>query len=164
MTNIRLVATRESQEEVNRLAQFFERLARGPGAREREKVADAIRRGFQENFTRQRAGDGAPWAPLAPATVRQRRAWGFAGRRPILVRTGRYRASFVSRYGDAHYSSFQASGRRWVWEEGSVSYLAPWHELGTSRMPARPVTPLSRRSEDRIGNTLDLIFEQISPK
>jgi hypothetical protein len=146
---------------VARLGAAFTQLAQtGPGAANVAKVAGAVRQGLQENFTIEGAASGARWAPLAARTVKQRRKLGFAGAHMILVRTGGYRASFGQPGAPGHVSEFAASGGRWTWREGSEDYRAKWHELGTPKMPARPVTrAISTAAENRIQSTFDFILD-----
>lgn len=80
-------------------------------------------------------GDRGDWTPLADWTVNERRAQGYGGEHPILIRTGRYLASF----------QIDASG----YAEGEVAIKSddPRFETlnqgGTTedghRVPARPV-------------------------
>lgn len=73
------------------------------GPREAELVADAARQGLAQNFTRETAPDGTPWAALAQRTQAER-ARGIDRRgipfrvgkaHPILRRTGDLRDSFI---------------------------------------------------------------------
>jgi phage gpG-like protein len=131
-----------------------------PGNAQKRSVADAIRRGFQDNFTTQGAAAGTPWRALAPSTVLQRRRLGYAGSNPILVRGGGYRSSWVSD-GSDHYSSVRQQGGYTIFEEGSESPLARFHERGGARLPARPVSMLGDGSEVRIVDTIELMIGQL---
>lgn len=157
-----LRADAETRANVNRLAEFFDRLAgAGPGAGNVEKVAGAVRQGFQEVFETEGRAGGRVWAPLAARTVKQRRRLGFAGNHMILVRTGRYRTAFLQRGGD-HVSEFSIHFGTWFWHEGGEDWRTRWHELGTTRMPARPVTTnLSRRSDERLASLFEHIFGEL---
>jgi len=130
-----------------------------PGSSQKRSISDAIRRSFQDNFTRQQSGGGA-WPALAPSTVLDRQKKGFAGSNPILVRTGGLRASWVSE-GSNHYSSVRSSGGQTVYEEGSQHPLAQFHEAGTSRIPARPVSLLGDSQEQRIVDVIEFMILQI---
>jgi phage gpG-like protein len=140
------------------LERLIDKISR-PGNGQTRMIADGIRQQFQTNFTRQGSGAGS-WAPLAPSTQVQRRAQGFAGNRPILVRRGDYRKSFVDRGGD-NYESIQTTGFGLVIDVGSNDRRAPWLERGTSRMPARPVTLLDDGQENRLMDLLDFVVDQI---
>jgi phage gpG-like protein len=140
------------------LIRLVDRIA-NPGSAQKRSVSDAIRRSFQDNFTRQQSGNGS-WAPLAPATVLDRQKKGFAGSNPILVRTGGLRASWVSE-GANHYSSVRSSGGYTVFEEGSSHPLAQFHEAGTSRMAARPVSMLSDSQESRIVDVIEWVISSL---
>lgn len=140
------------------LERLFQRIER-PGRGEVAKIAGAIRQGFADNFTSESSGQG-PWAALAPATVAERIAQGYGGDHPILRRTGSLRASFVQPGGD-HIERFTGMGGGWLLEVGSQHENAAFHEHGTRRMPARPVTPLSVQAEGRITSTLHYVLDQI---
>ncbi len=141
------------------LLRLVDRIA-NPGSAQKRSVASAIRQGHQDNFTTQGSASGTPWRTLAPATVIDRQRKGFGGSGPILVRSGRVRAAWVSE-GGGHYGSFRQSGGYSVWEEGSDDPIARLHETGTARMPARPVSLLGDRSEQRIVDVIDFMIEQI---
>lgn len=140
------------------LERMFRRIQR-PGRGEITKVAGAIRQGFADNFTSESSAEGA-WKPLAAATVAERIAQGHGGEHPILRRTGSLRASFVQPGGD-HVERFTGQSGGWVLEVGSQHENAAFHERGTHRMPARPVTPMTQQSEARINATVDYILDQI---
>lgn len=131
------------------------------GVGERRMIADQVRRGFQDNFTRQRAGDGAPWAALALVTQAERRRKGFAGARPILVRTGEYRAALVNPNHPLHYSKHGPLVAGLYLEEGAEGRLVTYHEGGTRRMPARPATALGKAARERIGRTIDDVLQRV---
>lgn len=130
-----------------------------PGSSQKRSISDAIRRGFQDNFTRQQSGDGA-WARLAPSTVLDRQKKGFAGNNPILVRSGGLRASWVSE-GANHYSSVRSSGGMTVYEEGSTHPLAMFHESGGGRLSARPVSLLDDSQEQRIVDVIEWVISSL---
>jgi phage gpG-like protein len=140
------------------LTRLVDRIA-SPGGAQKRSISGAIRRSFQDNFTRQQSGNGA-WARLAPSTVLDRQKKGFGGSGPILVRSGGLRASWVSE-GSNHYSSVRSSGGITVYEEGSIHPLARFHEAGTSRMAARPVSLLSDSQESRIVDVIEFMILQI---
>lgn len=129
-----------------------------PGNRQTRAIADAIRQQFQANFTRQGSGNGA-WRPLAPATVADRRRQGYAGNRPILVRRGDLRRSFVERGGDNYERIWQSPVGLTI-ESGSDDPRAIFHERGTSRMPAREVVPLDDAQEAAIVRLIDFVIDQ----
>lgn len=130
-----------------------------PGNGQTRAIVDGIRQRFQENFTRQGSGAGR-WAPLAPSTQLQRRAQGYAGGSPILVRSGNYRQSFVGRGGDSHERVWQSPIGLTI-EAGSNDRRGRWLELGTSRMPARPVTLLDDAQEANLTRLIDFVVGQI---
>ncbi len=124
-----------------------------PSLADREHLEAVIRATFGENFSRQASGDGA-WPPLAPSTVADRLRRGF-GPGPMLVRSGRYRRSWLG--GPASTSTYAQRGDGFRLLVGSASELAPWHELGTERMPARTVATF----DDRQLNSLAMTVEQM---
>ena len=121
-------------------------------------IADGIKQQHQANFTRQGSGNGA-WRPLAPATVADRRRQGYAGNRPILVRRGDYRRSFVERGGDNHERIWQSAVGLTI-ESGSNDPVSELHERGTSRMPAREVVPLDDAQERALVRLIDFVIDQ----
>lgn len=120
-----------------------------PSNTQRREVSDAIRAGFAANFASQGSARGA-WATLAPATIRDRIRRGF-GASPIRVRTGKGRSGFVERGHPDHVENVSTISQGVLYEVGSSDQtVSLFHETGTSRMPARPVTPLSDEHEQRI--------------
>lgn len=154
---IRLVATAESRN-ATELMGILRRM-REPDAEVSEGLGERIREGFAESFAGERAGTGKAWNPLAPSTVRERLRLGYGGAHPILVRSGAYRESFLSRGNGDHLHRLQVSAEGWTLEEGSTDYRVHWLEGGTATIPERPVTILSREAEERLGNFLDGAFD-----
>jgi hypothetical protein len=150
---------------VQELVDALERTSR-PGSRQRRAVADAVRQGLHDNFLRQASGDGPGWAPLALSTILDRQRQGYPGTRPILVRSGSYRAHFIERDDPGHVEEFRQGSGGWSLEVGPDEGADPrviFHEEGTVFMPARPASMLSRSSEERIGNVLDWVYDAILP-
>lgn len=147
----------------------FVRQIVNPGSNEMNKVGDAVRLGFQENFSGEKEGDGSKWQPLAPRTQAQRHYLGFAQQHPILVRTGSYRASFVQRNGPDHIEELTTTGDGWELVVGSRDRRAGLLEYGGNTVinghvvyvPPRPVRFLSEQAEQRITSTLEYMLEQI---
>lgn len=84
------------------------------------------------------AGQFGAWPQLAESTQDERERLGFSPNDPLL-RTGELQASI----------SHETRGLEA--EIGSTSEIAPYHELGTSKMPARPVLgPALVRNLDKI--------------
>lgn len=140
------------------LERLIDRIAR-PGNNQQRAITDGIRQQFHRNFTRQGSGAGQ-WAALRPMTVRQRVEQGYAGQRPILVRSGRYRASWVGRGGD-NYERIQRSSFGITFDVGSNDDRADELERGTSRMRARPVSLLDDEQEAQLVRIIDYVVEQI---
>lgn len=76
--------------------------------------------------------NGRRWAPLSPPYAVKKKAAGFSG--GILTRTGRLRRSF---------RTIRVTKNRLVF--GSRLDRAAWHQHGTRKMPARPITNGGRR-------------------
>lgn len=131
-----------------------------PGPRQRRMIGGAIRQQFQSNFSNQRSGNG-PWPALAPSTVADRRRQGFAGNRPILVRTGSLRSSYVDEGSSDHSSRVFRAGGFTVYEEGTLSDVARYHERGGARLPQRSVTLLDDGQENRIFQIVELMVQQV---
>jgi hypothetical protein len=140
------------------LERLIDKISR-PGNGQTRAIVDAIKQRFQENFTRQGSGAGR-WAPLAPSTREQRRAQGYAGGSPILVRSGDYRQSFVGRGGNSYERVWHSPVGLTI-EAGSDDSRGRWLELGTSRMPARSVTLLDDGQEDALARLVDFVVSQI---
>ena len=150
------------------LIEFVNRVE-NPGGGERAKVATAITRGFAENFSNEQSGDGRKWEPLANWTVQERRDLGFAGEHPILVRSGRYRASWIQENAPGHVEVFEKTGTGWLMDVGSaddrVEELSEGHSDFVGRpMPPRPVLPLSAKAEAGLGDVLDFVIDEIAKR
>lgn len=122
-----------------------------------DQIDAAVRSGMGENFAGESSAAG-PWAELADSTQRQRSALGYSPAHPILVRTGDYRAAFVSAGSSDHAVLFERTGEGWRVVIGSEDKRVPWLEGGTRTIPARPATLLEGRAEDRIGRVIDAIM------
>lgn len=85
-------------------------------------------------FDEARSPDGVPWAPLSPATVRQKQRRGYPA--SPLVRTG------ALREGETSYGLFQSRGTRTI--------------------PARPFEGISEQAADRMAEAVaDWAREQL---
>lgn len=124
-----------------------------------DAVDAAVRTGILENFSGERSAAG-PWAQLATSTQRQRAALGYGPAHMMLVRSGDYKADFVSPGGE-HSVQFERTATGWRVSVGSADKRVPWLEGGTRRIPARPATLLEGRAEDRIGRAIDAIMRSI---
>lgn len=155
-----MISLEPTAESLHDLNEFLQRLTDlgDPPPHAVESVQDAIRAGFAQVFASEGAAGEAPWAQLAEATQRERQRLGFPPAHPILVRTGDYRASFTDAGHADHISEWSAGAGVWRIAEGSSHPLAQFHELGTSRMPARPATRLGAQLEAQIGAALDQLF------
>jgi hypothetical protein len=152
----------QDKAELRELATFLERLGTMPPPASRKAVADTVRQGYLENFRTESAA-GVPWAPLAPATIKDRIRRGYPGPRPKLVREGDYRRSWTQPGGDNVEEWHQGEGW-WNVVVGSTDYRVPFHELGTNRMPARKVNRLSRQMMTYIYYRIENYIRQQEPK
>lgn len=147
---------------VENLDRLLRRIA-NPGRGEVEKVADVVRQGYQGVFTNQGGASGA-WRALAPMTVIDRIEKGFAGNRPILVRTGRLRASFVQRGATDHVDDYSTTSEGWELEVGSNDERSHDLHFGTRRIPARPIVDLSPEAEERIASVIDFVIGEMTKR
>lgn len=92
------------------------------------------------------------WPQLAPFTQADREAQGFTPNDPLL-RTGDLRESVMRRH-----------GIRWA-EVGTDDPVMIYHELGTWRMPPRPVFgPVVTQQAEQFRNLIDLNMRSILEK
>ena len=84
---------------------------------------------------------GGTWAPLAAATVAERRRLGYGGEHPILFRTGALAQSLASR--GAPGNVFEVSAT--TLEVGTEIAYAGYHQRGTRKMPRRPIVGFTWR-------------------
>ena len=120
------MSLRESGDSLDRLVAELERFERdGPdrALRAMRGAGDSL---IREGFDRSRAPSGVPWRPLKRGPSKRR-----PGRRP-LVKTGALRAW-------ASHGVIVGSSATW-----DTSRVGAFHQLGTSRMPARPFLPPGR--------------------
>lgn len=90
-----------------------------------EQIGEALKSNLAMCFREEKSPDGINWAALDPKTIRQRRN----GSSEILNDTGTLRKSF------AHVAT-----NSFV-EVTTDPMYAPFHQFGTSKMPARPFFP-----------------------
>ena len=100
-----------------------------------------------ESFAQQASPAGA-WAPLKPATIRERVRQGYRPG-PTLQRTGDLALSITSRHG-AGASGF-GSGN-FLAEAGTNLVYAATHQFGRGDIPARPFLALWPEHEQRIAD------------
>lgn len=146
----------------------------------RRKIADGVTQAFQENFTTEGGASGEPWPALAPRTVATRRILGWSPRRPILVRTGKYRHSFVER-GGQHIEDISSNSdgitfdigselANRIHERGGVTNIpsmqegrSGWMNVGGARnvfVPKRSVLGLGDGQEQRLIRIIDFVVDQ----
>ena len=157
---IRLVPDAESKRQLD---EFLDRLEHIPRrmAEQDEPIREAIRRGFALNFDRESAGNGPRWAPLSEATNDERERLGYPREHPILVRSGRDKASFVDPTADGHVEAQGVSDIALLIEEGSGDIRVGTLELGWVNIPPRPVLGLNFVAEDEIGDEISAVLDRL---
>ena len=139
------------------ITQWIRRVAR-PTQNEQGQVDRIIRRAFAKTFSGQ--GGDVGWLSLAESTVAARQLAGYPGRRPILIVTGNYMQSFTQTGGD-HVFEVDTDAGGVTFRGGSEEERVQWLEYGTSRMPARPVTDISDRTNEEVLDQYDDIVAKL---
>lgn len=135
--------------EARRRLDLLQRRTKNPTAAWKE-VGALLSKETQRQFETRGANLGTPWAPLAPATIRQKLAQGFS--RQMLVRTFAMKRGFTDRPMDIEVYAGRTA------RFGSSSKIAKFQHGGTMRggkqhIPARPIlklTPHLRREIRKI--------------
>lgn len=168
---MQITVEREGRNPALDLERFFQRIAR-PGRGEIRKIADAITMGFSDNFTSESSALG-PWRELHPRTQVQRARLGYASKHPMLVRTHQLRDAWTDRGSPDHIERLVLDAGGWALEAGTKGELSnrdpssipTWMEYGVELrdgvIPPRPVSPLTAKSEQRIGSTIAYVLDQI---
>lgn len=162
------------------LEKLIDRISR-MGNGDSRKIADGVRQAFQENFSTEGAASGEPWKPLASRTVATRQKLGWSPRRPILVRTGKYRRSFVQSGGE-HIEQISSGGNglqidvgsrlaNRIHERGGTTNIpslqegrSGWMHVGGAKnvfVPKRSVLELGEQQEAKLERIIDFVIEQI---
>lgn len=165
------------------LERLIDKIARMGGGESR-KIADGVRQAFQENFSTEGAASGAPWKSLASRTAATRQKLGWPSQRPILVRTGKYRRSFVQSGGD-HIEQISSSGSGTtidvgsqlasrIHERGGTVTIPHMQEArggefknvggGRAFVPKRSVLELGDQQEERLVRLIDFVVNQIEKR
>lgn len=121
---------------------------------------DALRRAFAENFSSEGHGE---WANLASMTVEERRALGYAGEHPILVREGDLRESVTNPAHPLHVQEMQNyGGGRLSLSMGSEDPRYDRLHFGEEedKLPARPMMVLWAQQEPAVEMALVWAVEQ----
>lgn len=96
-----------------------------------------------EDYFNQESGPDGPWAPLHPRTVKRK------GFDTILIENNNMRSSLLFPGGD-HIEDVGDSFLTW----GTADEKAYFHQMGTTRMPARPFVGLLETHVDTITNMI----------
>ena len=155
---ITLRPTPESIRQFDRLIAPLEHISRRMQEPMERVGGDAIRAAFAQNFSSE--GQGG-WPSLSEAwTVPERRAQGFAGRHPILKRTGGLMRSVTERGHPLHTSEIMVMGAgRFTVSIGSedVRYNALHFGMRTALgtvIPPRPMAILWPHQEEQVERAL----------
>ncbi len=108
---IRLQPTPATEEKIAGLLRRMDAL-RQPAPADYAPIQDAIRAGFEINFTKEQGND-KPWDSLAARTRNERRRLGYPQAHPILVRSGDYKRSFTDADDPDHVSEDEIAGGIW---------------------------------------------------
>ena len=120
-----------------------------------EQAVKDLENDHQGFFDAAQDATGAPWPPLAPATVRRK------GHDTILVETGALRKSLTSKGGDAIREIFDEPQEGFSF--GTSDPKAPFHQAGTERMPARPPVGMTEERLDQICDEIaDSMVDQLT--
>jgi phage gpG-like protein len=103
-------------------------------------IADDFREMIAEQFASQGGAEGTPWAPLAPSTLRRRRA-----SPSILYATGALLRSLTEPGAAGHVAELEDQSLTL----GTRLPYALYHQTGTRRLPARPIIVLSEARAER---------------
>lgn len=119
-----------------------------------EKQPDKLRKDHADYFAKAQDATGQAWPPLAPSTVKRK------GHATILVEHGDLQASLVGQ-GGANIAEVTHRGVNF----GTSDEKAPFHQSGTSRMPARPAVGITEERVDAVANEVaDFLVEQLKFK
>lgn len=118
-----------------------------------QQVAEDLRGDFASQFASQGGfyGKSSKWAPLMPATVKDRERKGYLGTWPILIRTGALISSLINPDDSAHIEQITDTSL----VIGTNYFTAPFHQLGTVKMVSRPVVGLSWKRKSAIVKRLN---------
>jgi len=114
-------------------------------------IADDFREMIAEQFASQGGAEGTPWAPLAPSTLRRRRA-----SPSILYATGALRRSLTEPGAADHVAELEDESLTL----GTRLPYAFYHQAGTRRLPARPIIVLSEARAQRWTEIVRSAFEE----
>lgn len=133
-----------------------------PSRKDQRQIDRAVRREFARNFSRQGSAAGT-WRRLSPWTVDERIRLGYNGRRPKLIRTGDYSASFTGENDSDHVLEYNRTERGFELEIGSQDWRSEWLEFGTrdGRIPARPVANLGRQATSNVFDVVDDVIGRL---
>lgn len=132
-----------------------------------EQVGTELLKDFQQNFDDEGGAFGkgawAQWAPLRPATVRDRQRLGFPGAHPILVRTGDLMESVTVR--GAPGNVFEVGPNSLVM--GTTDPKAKFHQTGSrdGKLPMRRIvgiTPQRAGWQGRAGSIVDMLQQYVN--
>ena len=112
-----------------------------------QAIADDFRQMIAQQFSSEGRAEGTPWAPRKSSGVRAmlRSPSGAGQAPPLLVRTGALLASLTEPNSPDHVEETNAESLTL----GTRVPYAMFHQLGTRRMPARPIIVVSGERTER---------------
>lgn len=111
-----------------------------------QAIADDFRAMIAAQFSSEGRAEGTPWPPRKRSRVGATQASPWAGQAPpLLVRTGALRDSLIGPSSPGHVEELEEQSLTL----GSRLPYALFHQLGTRRMPARPLIVLSGERAER---------------
>jgi len=105
-----------------------------------QAIADDFRALIARQFSTEGRAEGTPWPPR-----KSRARVGAVREPPLLIRTGALRDSLIGPSAPGHVEELEAQSLTL----GSRLPYALFHQLGTRRMPARPLIVLSGERTER---------------
>lgn len=124
------------------------------GAHREPDIGEAVRDIFEREFWLN------DWAPLARWTQQERYEQGFDPHEPILVRTGRYRKTWIDPNDPFHVSDVGFSGFSWVLSEGSQDPRAERLTYGDPFRRLPPRSPMPEEGEE--GLVTEAVYDSLS--
>ncbi len=122
-----------------------------------ELIAEDLRNDAANQFTAEggvfRTGH---WAPLRPATVKDRQRKGYPGAHPILQRRGDLLQSLTQQGATGHTEEITATSLTF----GTRYPTAAFHQFGTRKMAARQILGISWQRQSGIVQRLNEYIQQ----
>lgn len=111
-------------------------------------------------FASEGASTGAPWAPLKPATQRDRSRQGFAPAHPILERTGKLKRALT--IGEGAFIATTATTMRYLVSEEVAPYFK-YHQRGGLHLPRRAPVLFTDADRKTLSQSIQLFITGHGP-